>query len=134
MFQTTDPIADMLTRIRNGSMARHKVVTMKSSKVKVAIAEILKQEGYIAGYEVAPGNGPQPDLKIRLRYGPDKRPRIQGLRRVSKPGLRVYARHDQIPRVRSGLGVSIVSRSKGVMTGRRAYREGLGGEVLCQVW
>jgi small subunit ribosomal protein S8 len=128
-----DPISDMLTRIRNAGMARKAETTMPSTKILVAIAEILKQEGYIAEYEVIEKR-PQNQLKITLRYGPDKRHTIREIKRVSKPGLRVYAGKDQIPRVRSGLGVAIVSTPQGVLTGYEARRRGIGGEVLCTVF
>lgn len=134
----TDPIADMLTRMRNGMMARHAVVAMPSSKIKAAIAGILQEEGFIDGFEVVPQEGkPQPVLRISLKYvgeRRERRPVISGLERVSRPGRRVYARKREIPRVRSGIGVAIVSTPKGVMTGDRARKLGVGGEVLCQVW
>jgi small subunit ribosomal protein S8 len=128
-----DPISDMLTRIRNAGMARKAEVIMPSTKVLVAIAEILKQEGYIADYEVIEKR-PQNQLKIGLRYGPDKRHTIREIRRVSKPGLRVYAGKDEIPRVRSGLGIAIVSTPQGVLTGYEARKRGIGGEVICTVF
>ena len=128
----TDPIADMLTRIRNGIMARHTRVQIPSSKMKVAIAVILKEEGYIRDFDVVQDN-PQGTLRIGLRYV-DKRPVISHIKRVSKPGLRVYTGRDGIPRVRGGLGTAILSTPKGVMTGRKAYQMGLGGEVICYVW
>ena len=128
----TDPIADMLTRIRNGVMARHTRVMMPSSNMKVAIARILKEEGYIRDYEVIKET-PQSTLRISLRYV-DRRPVLQQLKRVSKPGLRVYTRRDNIPRVRGGLGTAIISTPQGVMSGRKAYQLGLGGEVVCYVW
>jgi small subunit ribosomal protein S8 len=128
-----DPISDMLTRIRNGGMARKSEVTMPSTKVLVAIAKILKDEGFIADYEVIERR-PQNILKITLRYGADRRPTIRELKRVSKPGLRVYAGKDQIPRVKSGLGIAIVSTPQGVLTGYEARRRGIGGEVLCTVF
>ena len=129
-----DPIADMLTRIRNAQMKRHKVVAMPVSKMKVEIARILKQEGFIRGYDVR-GKAPHAKLRIFLRYEDDgRRPVIAGLQRVSKPGRRVYSAKDEIPWVRSGLGVAILSTSKGVMTGREARRAGVGGEVICYVW
>ena len=128
-----DPISDMLTRIRNAGMARKADVLMPSTKVLVAIAEILKQEGYIGDFEVIEKR-PQNQLKIGLRYGPDKRHTIREIRRVSKPGLRVYAGKDEIPRVRSGLGIAIVSTPQGVLTGYEARRRGIGGEVICTVF
>jgi small subunit ribosomal protein S8 len=134
----TDPIADMLTRIRNGLLAGHAVVALPSSKMKVAIAGILKEEGFINSFEVVPQEGkPQPVLRLTLKYvgeRRDRRPVISGLKRVSRPGRRVYAGRQEIPRVRSGIGVAIVSTPKGVMTGTRARQLGVGGEVLCQVW
>lgn len=129
----TDPIADMLTRIKNASRARHKVVEMPSSKLKVEIAKILKREGYIEDYEVIASN-PYNILKITLRYLPDKRQVIHGLRRISKPGLRVYVKKDEIPRVLGGLGIAIISTSRGLMTDAEARKHGLGGEVICYVW
>lgn len=128
----TDPIADMLTRIRNGIMARHTRVQMPSSTMKVAIAAILKEEGYIRDYEVVQ-EGPHRELRITLRYV-DKRPVLNQLKRVSKPGLRVYTKRDGIPRVRGGLGTAIISTPRGMMSGRKAYQLGLGGEVVCYVW
>lgn len=128
-----DPISDMLTRIRNAGMARKADVTMPSTKVLVAIAKILKEEGYIGEYQVIEQR-PQDVLKISLRYGADKSHSIRELKRVSKPGLRVYAGKDGIPRVKSGLGIAIVSTPEGVLTGYEARRRGIGGEVLCTVF
>jgi small subunit ribosomal protein S8 len=128
-----DPISDMLTRIRNAGMARKAEVTMPSTKVLVAIAKILKEEGYIGEYQVIEQR-PQDVLKISLRYGADKSHSIRELKRVSKPGLRVYAGKDAIPRVKSGLGIAIVSTPQGVLTGYEARRRGIGGEVLCTVF
>ncbi len=130
----TDPIADMLTRIRNAGMARHKTVSMPSSKMKLEIARILKEEGFIRGYDLQDTNKPQPTLRIHLKYDEHGKPVIAGLERVSKPGRRIYAGRNDIPWVRSGLGIAIVSTSKGMMTGRQARREGVGGEVICYVW
>ncbi len=132
-MSVNDPISDMLTRIRNAGMARKADVTMPSTKVLVAIAEILKEEGYIGDFEVIEKR-PQNALKITLRYGTDKRHTIREIRRVSKPGLRVYAGKDAIPRVKSGLGIAIVSTPQGVLTGYEARRRGIGGEVLCTVF
>lgn len=132
-MSVNDPISDMLTRIRNAGMARNKETTMPATKVLVAIAGILKEEGYIADFEVIEKR-PQNQLKVTLRYGPDKRHSIREIKRVSKPGLRVYAGKDRIPRVRSGLGIAVVSTPQGVMTGYEARRRGIGGEVLCTVW
>lgn len=128
----TDPIADMLTRIRNAIMARHTRVLIPASKMKIAIAAILKEEGYIRDFDVVQDN-PQGTLRISLRYV-DKRPVLTQLKRVSKPGLRVYTRRDSIPRVRGGLGTAILSTPRGMMSGRKAYQLGLGGEVVCYVW
>jgi len=130
----TDPIADMLTRIRNAGMARHKTVSMPSSKMKLEIARILKEEGFIRGYDLQDVNKPQPTLRLHLKYDEEGKPVIAGLERVSKPGRRIYAGRKEIPWVRSGLGIAIVSTSKGMMTGRQARREGVGGEVICYVW
>ena len=130
----TDPIADMLTRIRNAGMAEHKTVSMPSSKMKVEIARILKAEGFIRGYDLRDTNKPQPTLRLHLKYDENNKPVIAGLQRVSKPGRRIYAGRKDIPWVNSGLGISIVSTSKGLMTGRDARRAGVGGEVICYVW
>ena len=132
-MSVNDPISDMLTRIRNGGMARKAEVTMPSTKVLVAIAKILKQEGYIAEFEVIEKR-PQNALKVTLRYSADKRHTIREIKRVSKPGLRIYAGKDAIPRVKSGLGIAIVSTPEGVLTGYEARRRGIGGEVLCTVF
>jgi small subunit ribosomal protein S8 len=132
-----DPIADMLTRIRNGLMAGHTVVAMPSSKIKMAVAQILKDEGYIEKFEVATENSPQGVLRVYLKYTGERRARrpvITGLERISRPGRRVYSSKKEIPRVLSGLGVTIVSTPKGVMTGARARKLGVGGEVICKVW
>lgn len=129
----TDPIADMLTRIRNGLQARHATVEMPASKIKAAIAEVLKDEGYIKGYSVV-GEGTSRALKIELRYVNKNEPVLSGLKRVSKPGLRVYTPATEIPRVFGGLGVAIVSTSRGVMSGVQARKMRVGGEVLCHVW
>lgn len=128
----TDPIADMLTRIRNAIMARHMRVTIPASNIKIAIARILKEEGYIASFDVIQ-QAPQNAIRITLRYV-DRRPVLTQLKRVSKPGLRIYTRREAIPRVRGGLGTAIISTPRGVMSGRQAYQQGLGGEVLCYVW
>ncbi|MBI4497419.1 MAG: 30S ribosomal protein S8 [Chloroflexi bacterium] len=129
----TDPVADMLTRIRNAVQARHDTVAMPASKLKGAIARILKEEGYIVDYEVL-RDSPQGTIKIKLRYVDRKQPVITGLQRVSKPGLRVYTQRQQIPRVYGGMGISILSTPKGVMTGQQAWRQKVGGEILCYVW
>jgi small subunit ribosomal protein S8 len=131
-----DPIADMLTRVRNALMAGHATVTMPSSKIKLAIAEILQEEGFITGMEVLPEK-PQAMLLLKLKYigrRRERRPVIQGLERVSKPGRRIYAGKAEIPWVQSGMGVAILSTSKGVMTGQKARGLGVGGEILCHVW
>ncbi len=128
----TDPIADMLTRIRNAIMAAHESVLIPASRMKIAIAKILKEEGFITDYGVLKGK-PQRMLKIYLKYI-DGQPAISGLERVSKPGLRVYVKKHQIPRVYGGIGIAILSTSQGVMTGQEAWRRKLGGELLCYVW
>ena len=134
----TDPIADMLTRIRNALMAGHTSVSLPSSKLKLAIAQILKEEGFIEEFAVAAEDGtPQPTLRLALKYigaRRERRPVISGLERVSMPGRRVYARRKDIPWVLSGMGVAILSTPKGVMTGAHARQLGVGGEVLCKVW
>jgi small subunit ribosomal protein S8 len=133
MGVVTDPIADMLTRIRNANTANHDAVDIPASRMKRAIAEILKEEGFIRDYAVVP-EGPQGTLRVSLKYGPEKEKVITGLRRISRPGLRVYSSRSEIPRVLGGLGLVIISTSKGIMSGKRAKREGCGGEVLAYVW
>lgn len=128
-----DPIADMLTRIRNAGMVKQKQVVMPTSKIKVSIAQILQEEGFIENYGVT-DEQPQGKLLIRLKYTPQGRPVITGLERVSKPGRRYYSGHKDIPWVRSGLGISILSTPQGLMTGRKARHARLGGEILCKVW
>jgi small subunit ribosomal protein S8 len=131
----TDPIADMLTRIRNANIAFHDDVVMPSSKLKVALAKILEQEGYISGSSVEDDSSyPRPRLRIAMKYTPDRKRTISGLRRVSKPGLRVYTPADQLPRVLGGMGIAILSTNQGLMTDREARQRHVGGEVLCQVW
>ena len=131
----TDPIADMLTRIRNGSVAAQDVVRMPSSKLKEALAGILRREGYVVDYQVNDDpNRPGRQLQITLKYTPDRVPTITGIRRVSKPGLRVYTKADRLPRVLGGLGVAVLSTSQGLMTDREARDKRVGGEVLCYVW
>ncbi len=130
----TDPIADMLTRIRNANTAYHDDVSMPSSKIKTHIAEILQQEGYIAGWKVDDNDGVGSTLTVDLKYGPNRERSIAGVRRVSKPGLRVYAKSTGLPRVLGGLGVAIISTSTGLLTDRQAARKGVGGEVLAYVW
>jgi small subunit ribosomal protein S8 len=131
----TDPLADMLTRIRNANIAMHDDVRMPSSKLKEALADVLQREGYIGGYEIQddPG-GPGAFLSIDMKYSPERKRVISGLRRVSKPGLRVYRKHDEVERVLGGLGIAVLSTSKGLMTDREARRQRVGGEVLCHVW
>jgi small subunit ribosomal protein S8 len=129
----TDPIADMLTRIRNAIMVRHDSVIVPSSRMKLAIAKILKEEGFITDYEVVKGK-PNREIKVMLRYLEGNQPAISGLKRISKPGLRVYAQKKEIPRVYGGLGIAILSTSKGLRTGQQAWRQGSGGEILCYVW
>ncbi len=128
-----DPIADMLTRIRNAGMARQQETSMPTSKILVAVAKILQQEGYIEGFHVEERR-PVSVLRIQLKYGSNRLHAIREVKRVSKPGLRVYASKDEIPTVRSGLGTSIVSTSQGVLSGREARHRGIGGEILCTVW
>lgn len=131
----TDPIADMLTRIRNGIQARHERVELPTSKLKVEIARILKSEGFISNYKlVEETEKPQDTLRVYLKYSNDGEPVIRGIERVSRPGRRVYRAKDEIPKVLGGLGLAIVSTSKGVFSGTEAIRNGVGGEVLCQVW
>ena len=132
-MQITDPIADMLTRIRNAGSARHESVDVPASKMKKAIAEILLEEGYIKAYQIVE-DGTQGTIRITLKYLPGKEKAITGLRRVSKPGLRVYAGADELPRVLRGMGIAIVSTSKGVMTDKKARANHVGGEVLAFVW
>jgi small subunit ribosomal protein S8 len=129
----TDPIADFLTRIRNGNMVMHQTVETPSSKVKMAIAEILKDEGYIKNYEFIE-DGKQGVLRVYLKYGPKKEKVITGIKRISKPGLRVYVKSDEVPRVLGGLGTAVISTSKGVMTDKKARKERLGGEIICYIW
>ena len=129
----TDTIADMLTRIRNALVAKHETVDVPSSTMKKAIAEILVQEGYIKGYEIVE-NGIEKTIHITLKYGPNKQRVIVGIKRISRPGLRVYARKDEIPKVLGGMGIAILSTSRGVMTDKEARKLGVGGEVLAYVW
>ena len=132
-MQITDPIADMLTRIRNAGSARHETVDVPNSKMKKAIAEILLEEGYIKSFQLI-DDGTQGVIRITLKYLPGKEKAIQGLRRVSKPGLRVYAGADELPQVLRGLGIAIISTSKGIMTDKQARAQHVGGEVLAFVW
>ena len=130
----TDPIADMLTRIRNAIQAEHETVVIPSSKMKIEIARILKQEGFINGYTVEGDTAKDKIITIELKYGPEKEKVINGLKRISKPGLRVYAKGDNVPRVLNGLGIAIISTSKGLMSDRDARKAHLGGEVVAYVW
>jgi len=131
----TDPIADFLTRIRNGILARHAEVLAPASKLKMRLCDLLKDEGYIAGYDVrAPQEGGAAELVVRLRWADPRTNAITGLRRRSRPGQRMYVRHGTIPKIRSGLGIAILSTTKGLMTDRAARKQGLGGELLCEVW
>ena len=132
-MQITDPIADMLTRIRNANSAKHETVDVPVSNMKKAIAEILLEEGYIKSYDIV-DDGKQGMIHITLKYGANKEKVISGLQRVSKPGVRVYAGRDELPRVLKGLGIAIVSTSKGIMTDKKARAEKIGGEVLAFVW
>ncbi len=129
----TDPVADMLTRIRNALVAKHETIDVPASKMKKSIAEILLTQGFIKGYEVQ-DVAPQANIKITLKYGPSGEKVISGLRRISKPGLRVYAKKDEIPKVLGGLGIAIVSTSKGVITDREARALNVGGEVIAYIW
>ena len=129
----TDPVADMLTRIRNANIAFQEEISMPSSRTKAAIAEILKREGYIRDYVVDPTK-PQATLRMALKYSRTRERTINGIRRISKPGLRVYAKRDEIPRVLGGLGIAIISTSQGLLTDREARKAGVGGEVLAYVW
>ena len=132
----TDPIADMLTRLRNANQANHDSTTMPHSKIKVRIAEILKQEGYIESYQVAePADGEVgKTLTITLKYGEDRTRSLAGLRRISKPGLRVYTKSNDLPKVLGGMGIAIISTSQGLMTDKQAHQKSVGGEVLAYVW
>ena len=132
-MQITDPIADLLTRIRNANSAKHESVDVPASNMKKAIVEILKEEGYIKEYQIIE-DGKQGVIRITLKYGPKNEKVISGLKRVSKPGLRYYAGADELPRVLKGLGIAIVSTSKGIMTDKKARRENVGGEVIAFVW
>ncbi|MFC2068342.1 30S ribosomal protein S8 [Chloroflexota bacterium] len=132
-MNTTDPIADMLTRIRNAIMARHDTVLIPVSRMKLAIAKILKEEGFIIDYALIKGS-PHGEITIFLKYSERNRPVLAGLERVSKPGLRVYVQKKEIPRIYGGLGTAIISTARGVMTGQKAWRQGIGGEYLCCIW
>ena len=128
----TDPIADMLARLHNAALARHERTEMPSSNLRLSMAKILKEEGYIDDVRVS--EGPKKTLTVVMRYGRDRQAAIDGLRRVSRPGRRVYVRHDQIPRVLNGYGIAILSTSRGVMSDRQARKASVGGELLCEVW
>jgi len=130
----SDPIADMLTRVRNAGMARHKRVDIPASKLKLEIARILQKERFISSHKFVDDGTPQGKIRIYLKYTPDDEPVITGLQRVSKPGLRQYCGAREIPRIFGGMGVAIVSTSRGIMTGREAQRIGVGGEIVCSVW
>lgn len=129
----TDPIADFLTRIRNANMVMHEKVEIPASKTKFALAEILKNEGFVKDYEQIE-DGKQGIIRVYLKYGPNREKVISGLKRISKPGLKVYCKRDEVPKVLGGLGIAIISTSKGIMTDKDARKNGLGGEVICYVW
>ncbi|MEA4883214.1 MAG: 30S ribosomal protein S8 [Clostridia bacterium] len=129
----TDPIADMLTRIRNANIVNHEVVEVPASRIKEQLALIMKAEGYIRDFDIVHGDV-QNVIKISMRYGPNKQKVIRGLKRISKPGLRVYVSRDEVPKVLNGLGVAVISTSRGLMTDRQAREAGLGGEVICYMW
>ena len=129
----TDPIADFLTRIRNANMVMHEKVEIPASKTKIALAEILKNEGFIKDYEQVE-DGKQGIIRVYLKYGPNREKVISGLKRISQPGLKVYCKKDEIPKVLGGLGIAIISTSKGIVTDKEARKLGLGGEVICYVW
>ncbi|HAN86694.1 MAG: 30S ribosomal protein S8 [Bacillota bacterium] len=129
----TDPIADMLTRIRNANTVTHEVVEIPASRMKAELAKIMKDEGYIRGFEVARGDKYEV-IKVYMKYGPSKQKTIHGLKRISKPGLRVYVKKDEVPKVLNGLGTAVISTSRGLMTDRQAREAGLGGEVICYMW
>ncbi|HHY61449.1 MAG: 30S ribosomal protein S8 [Bacillota bacterium] len=129
----TDPIADMLTRIRNANTVNHEVVEIPASRMKAELAQIMKDEGYIRGFEVTRGDK-YDVIKVHMKYGPNKQKVIHGLKRISKPGLRVYVKKDEVPKVLNGLGTAVISTSRGLMTDRQAREAGLGGEVICYMW
>lgn len=129
----TDPVADLLTRIRNGNMVMHETVEVPSSKIKMGITQILKEEGYIKDFEYI-ADGKQGIIRIYLKYGQNREKVITGLKRISKPGLRVYVKKDEVPKVLGGLGTAIISTSKGLMADKNARKNGLGGEVICYIW
>ncbi|NLP30545.1 MAG: 30S ribosomal protein S8 [Clostridiales bacterium] len=129
----TDPVADMLTRIRNANTVGHATVDIPASKIKRAIAEILEREGYIKGFDIIE-DGKQDTIRVHMKYGTDNAKVISGIKKISKPGLKVYAKNNEVPRVLGGLGVAIISTSKGVLTDKEARKLGVGGEVICYVW
>ena len=129
----TDPVADFLTRVRNGNMVMHETVEVPGSKLKLGIAGIMKEAGYIKDYEYIE-DGKQGIIRIYLKYGPNREKVITGLKRISKPGLRVYVKKDEIPKVLGGLGTAVISTSQGLMTDKKARKNGLGGEVICYIW
>ena len=129
----TDPVADMLTRIRNANIAGHATVDIPASKIKKNIAEILVKEGYIKGYEIVEGET-QDTIRVAMKYGPDKAKVITGIKKIAKPGLKVYAKADEVPKVLGGLGIAIISTSSGLITDKEARKLGVGGEVICYVW
>ena len=129
----TDPVADMLTRIRNANTVGHQTVDIPASKIKKNIAEILVKEGYIKGYEMVEGEA-QDTIRVTMKYGPDKTRVINGIKKISKPGLKVYAKADEVPKVLGGLGIAIISTSSGLITDKEARKLGVGGEVICYVW
>ena len=132
-YTASDPIADLLTRIRNACKADHESLTLPSAKAKVAIVKVLESEGFISGFEIIE-ESPQPLLRIDLKYDEERRPAISGLKRISKPGLRIYTGSTNIQRVMGGVGASVMSTSQGMMTGSQAYHRRLGGEVICHIW
>lgn len=129
----TDPVADMLTRIRNANLVRHETVDIPASNLKKSLANILLEEGYVKGFDVI-DDGKQGIIRVQMKYAPDKTRVITGLKKISKPGLRVYAKRDEIPKVLGGLGIAVISTSKGVITDKVARKQNVGGEVLCYVW
>ena len=133
-MSTTDVIADMLTRIRNANMVGAEFALVPASKVRLAIAKVIRDEGFIKDYEVLKDSAPQRVIKIHLKYDETKEPILRGLKRVSKPGLRVYAGKNEIPRVYGGAGIAVMSTTDGIMTGKEAWKKGIGGEVLCYIW
>ena len=130
----TDPIADMLTRIRNACLARHERVRIPASRLKHTIADVLKAEGYVSDVALEAENTPDKTLTLTLKYGRDRLPAIEGIRRVSRPGRRIYVRAQDIPTVKSGLGIALLSTSRGIMSDRQARKVGVGGELLCEIW